>query len=73
MWPRVLEAPARGWRSSFRCAPREGNHDEAGKEGEEVAEEGGEKGAEEGMEVGEELHSVGGMRRLAEELVENEL
>ena len=64
-----MEAPARGWRSSFRCAPREGNHDVAGK----VAEEGGEKGAEEGMEVGEELHSVGGMRRLAEELVENEL
>ena len=89
MWPRVLETPTRGWRSSFRCAMREGDHDVAGRgaedkgeegaeeEGEEGAEEGGEEGAgeggEEGREVGGELLSVDGMRRLAEDLVENEL
>ena len=44
---------------------REGNHDVAGK--------GGEEGAEEGREVGEELLSFVGMRRLAEELVQKEL
>ena len=81
MWPRVLETPTRGWRSSFRCAMREGDHIAAGRgaedEGEEGAEEGGEEGAgeggEEGREVGGELLCVDGMRRLAENLVENEL
>ena len=34
MWPKVLETPTRGWKSSFRCTMREGNHDVAGKGGE---------------------------------------
>ena len=38
-----------------------------------MAEEGEEEGAEEGREVGGEPLSVDGMRRPAEDLVENEL
>ena len=48
---------------------REGDHDVAGR----GAEEGGEEGAEKGREVGGELLSVDSMRRLTDDLVENEL
>ena len=60
---------------------REGDHDVAGRGAEEGGEEGAEEGeeeeagegGEEGREVGGELLCVDGMRRLAENLVENEL
>ena len=64
MWPRVLEPPSRGWRSSFRSAMREIDHDVAGN----IDEEGRDEGAVRLREV----EDVDGMRCLAVDLVENE-
>ena len=62
MWPRVLEPPTRDWRSSFRCSMREIDHDGAVDE----------EGRDEGVVRLRVVEDVDGMRRLAEDLVENE-
>ena len=64
MWPRVLEPPTRGWMSSFSRAMREIDHNVAGSTDEE--------GRDEGAVRLRVVEDVDGMRRLAEDLVENE-